>query len=230
MDDDQLPVVRLRVGVTNRLDGKIVHGPIDFASVAAGDVNKVVCESETPRSFPSSLGLDLDLVADESFRPPRLRYTGTMDYEIEKTTMDEEGYTVARKGLGVARKRYTNMTSLNLPTGKSVGDMKGKGEDSAGAGGKVGAGMLKDGNGKTSTNTSTTTTTTTITRNVDEGVQVTLDNKEINKDKEEKRAHLKWKSPDGRILALRKLARESGKEYEERISGTKGKKAVVWRP
>jgi multidrug efflux pump subunit AcrA (membrane-fusion protein) len=44
VDDHKTPVVRLRVGVTNKLDGKIVHGPIDFASVAAGDMNKVVCK------------------------------------------------------------------------------------------------------------------------------------------------------------------------------------------
>jgi hypothetical protein len=152
-----------------------------------------------------------------------------MEYEIEKTTMDEEGYTVARKGLGVARKRYTNMTSLNLPTGKTVGDMqeKGKGEDEAGNGNAMEGGEVvrKDADGKGSK-----------MNHVDDVVDVIPDIKDkdtlkdTHKDKEEKRAHLKWKSPDGRILALRKLARESGKEYEERISGTRGKKAVVWRP
>jgi hypothetical protein len=37
--------------------------------------------------------------------------------------MDEEGYSLARRGLQTARKKYTNMTSLNLPTGKTAEDM-----------------------------------------------------------------------------------------------------------
>jgi len=52
----------------------------------------------------------------------------------------------------------------------------------------------------------------------------------VEKDKAEKMAVLKWKNPDGRILAMRRMARDSGKEYEKRISETKGKRDVVWKP
>lgn len=123
---------------------------------------------------------------------------GTIEYEIEKTTMDEEGYTFARKGLQVARKRYTNMTSLNLPTGKTAQDMSPVVEEIDEVA------VAEDG-------------------------ETTPDSTDV-KDKAEKMAVLKWKNPDGRILALRRLARQSGKDYEKRISETKGKKDVVWTP
>jgi hypothetical protein len=125
--------------------------------------------------------------------------------------MDEEGYAIARKGLGVARKRYTNMTSLNLPTGKSAEDMKAddgsKDKDKEVHSG----GVVSEGEVDMSTSTPTTDST-------------------VLKDKAEKMAVLRWKHPDGRILALRRMAKESGKGYEDRIKETKGKQAVVWKP
>lgn len=158
--------------------------------------------------------------------PSHRTRTGTMDYEIERTTSDEQGYSVARKGLGQARKRYSNMTSLNLPTGKSAGDMKegggGKNVNANNAARSVDEEVGVD-SGDKDTNSEITKDALKNTNN-DTTTPTTTNHEET------KRAHLKWKSPDGRILALRKLARESGKEYEERIRGTRGKKAVVWRP
>jgi hypothetical protein len=125
---------------------------------------------------------------------------GTIEYEIEKTTMDEGGYSLARRGLQTARKKYTNMTSLNLPTGKTAEDMN--------------LASLEPEEGVLVNVNETKPSTDSI----------------VEKEKEEKMAVTKWKTPDGRILALRRLAKASGKEYKERLLGTRGKEAVVWKP
>jgi hypothetical protein len=110
---------------------------------------------------------------------------GTIEYEIEKTPMTEEGYSIARQALALSRRKATNMTSLNLPTGKSASDMAKSPEE------------------------------------IDP---------EMEKENMEKQAVLKWKDPDHRIVAMRKMAQQSGRDYESRMAETKGKKPIVWTP
>lgn len=94
------------------------------------------------------------------------------------------------------------MTSLNLPTGKTAEDMN------------LAAVEPEEG----------------VLVNENENEIKPSTDSTVEKEKEEKMAVTKWKNPDGRILALRRLAKASGKEYEERLLGTRGKEAVVWKP
>lgn len=52
----------------------------------------------------------------------------------------------------------------------------------------------------------------------------------IGKSKDDKEIEIKWKAADGHILRLRRMARESGKRYKERMAGVSDNKPVIWKP
>jgi hypothetical protein len=134
--------------------------------------------------------------------------SGTVEYDLSKNHSTEAAFSQAEKDLQMARQKIKNMSSLSLPTGKTKQDMELRNTSSP-------PGSLESAAPTTKGNT---------------------DDEPIDKSKLEilpvpsrPAVFVKWKEPDGHILKMRAMAKQSGKKYTQRLAGVKGRKPVVYR-
>lgn len=107
----------------------------------------------------------------------------------------------------MARQKIKNMASLSLPTGKTKKDME-----------------LRVTTSPTgSSGQAATATEADLDQTIDKS------RLEILPVPSRPAVYVKWKEPDGHILRMRAMARQSGKKYKQRLAGVKGRKPVVYK-
>ncbi|KAJ9116905.1 hypothetical protein QFC22_004562 [Naganishia vaughanmartiniae] len=136
------------------------------------------------------------------------RVSWTVEYELSKNHSKEAAFNLAEKELHSARQKIRRMASLSLPTGKTKEDME-----------------IRDTASPTESPEGASTTTT----EGDNDQPIDKSKLEILPVPSRPAVYVKWKEPDGHILKMRALAKQSGRRYTQRLAGVKGRKPVVYR-
>ncbi len=126
--------------------------------------------------------------------------SGTVDYTITQSPLTAKGFAAADVGQKSARKRHADMSTLALPTDKTAKDMA--------LASKRREELISVGAVPISADT--------------EGV-LPAQGKTYAPSQT-----VKWKRAGPHVLKIRRMARESGRRYQQRVGPSKGLRPVVW--
>lgn len=142
--------------------------------------------------------------------------SGTIGYTITRSEIDPTAIAKARKGMELARKRHVAMSTLSLPSDKTAADMEEARKKRMEA-------LVSQAEALAKASESEGDKRAPAVPVLPEGVLPphARDYTAIQP--------IQWRHASGYTLGIRRLARESGARYNQRMKGVKGKKPVVWQ-